>query len=142
MFSRSCLRGHSAMQRSMHRVRVCVLTLASCLLVIACSTVEESEVTLRAEDLPDASVLPNGSWQSSPWQGSEWVDYPGLATLHIDHTLGYEPSVVLVYLAFDPQGVSSGLAAGDLARVKGVTDTTVTIKNGTKGDYYARIVLY
>lgn len=102
----------------------------------------QEHVVIGLADLPPSAGLdPTGEgWQSVGWDG-EWHRYPGDVTLEIAHELGREPTAVLVYISFDPDGDGAGLAAGDLARIVEVTETTVTIRNGTDADMFCRVVL-
>jgi hypothetical protein len=50
--------------------------------------------------------------------------------------------VVLAYLSFDPEGASAALAAGDLATVVAVSESTVTLRNDTNSEFFLRVVAY
>ncbi len=102
-----------------------------------------------APELAQASFDPvSGVWESAPWEGASWLPFPGQVQLRVAHGLGRVPRVVLVYLTFRevPLGgdveAPPALAAGDLARVIEVTDTTITVWNDTNGNYFARVVAY
>jgi hypothetical protein len=98
--------------------------------------------TADAPELAMASIDPaSGAWESMPWTGTDWLPYGPRAQLQVTHGLGRLPRTVLVYLAFDELGSDPACAAGDLARVIEVTDTTVTVWNDTNGIYFARIVV-
>ncbi len=115
------------------------------LVVSGCSAHAEELRTIVAADLPAQRVTDQGMWESMPWVGTEavpWLDYPGGVTLRVEHSLGYVPSVVLVYLSFRSDGSATGLASGDLAHVVSVDGQFVQIKNATRSDMYARIVVY
>jgi len=101
----------------------------------------DEQITLTLADLPDRDTNAAGVWQSTRWSGSPWHPYPGGVTLRVEHDLGRAPSAVLVYIAFSADGAGTGLASGDLARIVQVTDSEVTIRNGTEADLYCRIVL-
>ena len=121
------------------------LVLLGALAVVAftagCTADAEERRHVTLAELPGAGRNAGGVWESAPWTGTSWVSYTGHLTLQVDHGLGDRPNAVLTYLAFDPSGAGSGLAAGDLARVIDVTDTSVTIRNDTDGDYFVRLVL-
>ena len=110
---------------------------------IACGQAEAEElIEITAADLPaSAGAGPTGAWQSVGWDADPWHPYPGRATLILHHDLGRAPAVVLTYVAFDDTGRGAGLAAGDMARVIEVADTTVTIRNDTEADFHCRLVL-
>lgn len=95
-------------------------------------------------ELAHASVSPEGVWESVPWSGQDtpWLPFPPRVTVELEHTLGREPRVVLVYLAFDAGATDPALAAGDLARIVEVTNTTITVHNDTNGSYFFRVVAY
>jgi hypothetical protein len=116
------------------------------LVAIGCGLPEGNLVVYTADspELANASVNEAGVWESVPWKGQNapWIEFGPRLTVELEHTLGYEPRVVLVYLAFDPEGTDPALAAGDLARVVEVTDTTVSVKNDTNATYYIRVVAY
>jgi hypothetical protein len=114
--------------------------LAAC----ALPTGETAVYTADSPELAHASVSPDGVWESVPWAGQDapWLEVGSRLTVELEHTLGFEPRVVLVYLAFDPEATDPALAAGDLARVVEVTDTTVAVKNDTNATYYFRVVAF
>jgi len=95
---------------------------------------------LATADLSEAGTLPNGDWQSNPWIGT-WIGYLASVELTLEHGLGRIPCGVLVYISFFEDGARAALAAGDLARIVEVSEQTVTIQNGTREDYFVRVVL-
>ncbi|MGE0789694.1 MAG: hypothetical protein AB7S26_28735 [Sandaracinaceae bacterium] len=97
-----------------------------------------------APELAHASVSPEGVWESAPWSAPDapWLPYPSQATVQVEHTLGREPRVVNVYLSFDAMGSEPAAAAGDLARIVSVDETTLSVRNGTNAQLFARIVAY
>jgi hypothetical protein len=100
--------------------------------------------TASSPELAMASIDPEtGSWESAPWSPADtgWIPYPPRGQVQLEHRLGREPRTVLVYLSFDRAGTSPALAAGDLARVIDVDESTITIWNDTNGSYFARVVL-
>jgi hypothetical protein len=115
-------------------------SLAAC----ALPTGETEVYTADSEELAHASVSADGVWESVPWEGQDtpWLEVGSRITVELEHTLGAEPRVVLVYLAFDPEATDPALAAGDLARVVDVTDTTVAVKNDTNATYFVRVVAF
>lgn len=115
-------------------------TLSAC----ALPTGDTLVYTADSPELASASVSAEGVWESAPWMGQEapWIELGPRVTVELEHTLGHEPRAVLVYLAFDPEATDPALAAGDLARVVEVTDTTVAVKNDTNAIYYVRVVAF
>lgn len=94
-----------------------------------------------APELASAAVDATGQWSSCPWTGVSWLRYPPRGQIQVEHALGRIPARVNVYLAFDAAGTAPALAAGDLARVVDVDESTVTIWNDTNGAYFARVVI-
>lgn len=113
------------------------------LAIPACSLPTGETVTYTADspELANASVR-DDVWESSPWTGAPWIAFDPRATVELEHTLGRAPRVVLVYLAFDAEGTDAALAAGELARVVEVTDTTLTIRNDTSAAFFFRVVAF
>lgn len=127
--------------------RVASGTVGAALLVLAllggCRSAKVRAVRqVDASELcPD--VLPGERWQSAPWTGGcDWVRLGAREGIEVPHDLGRPPASVLVYLSFVPSGAEAVLAAGDMARIVEVTDTTVTVANATEQPMYARIVLW
>ncbi len=128
-------------------MRIRSIALAASLALVASCGVPMDELYVYTADSPElanASVSPEGVWESAPWSGQDapWILYPPRATIELEHTLGREPTTVLVYLAFDEEATAPALAAGDLARIVEVTDTTITIHNDTSGSYFFRVVAF
>lgn len=121
-----------------------VLLYAALICTAGCSAAGAQEhIRLTAEELPASAGLDATGevWQSVAWRG-DWHRYPGEAIVEVEHGLGRAPMGVLVYLSFQEDGESAGLATGDLARILEVTPTHVQIRNDTEADLYARIVLH
>jgi hypothetical protein len=104
----------------------------------------------QADAVPGDAGSPAGAsrkWQSAPWQNAEWTSLPGKTRVRLEHDLGREPDSVDVYLSFekddsDREGTRSSFpAAGDMARITDVTDSTITIKNNTEQSFCLRVVL-
>jgi hypothetical protein len=76
-----------------------------------------------------------------PWTGMSWIPFGPRLQVRVAHGLGRVPRLVHVFLAFDELGSDPASAAGDLARVIAVDETSVTIWNDTNGTFFARIVL-
>ena len=110
------------------------------LVLCGCNAKAAEHINLTLADLPNSGATMIG-WQTGPWQGADWVSYPGNATLTIEHALGREPSNVLVYVSFNRDGQSSAMAAGDIGRIQSVTDSTVRVQNGTQQDFFLRLTV-
>lgn len=94
-------------------------------------------------ELANASVDPiTGVWESSPWDGADWVPYPPQATVVLEHGLGRVPRDVWVYISFFEDGAESSLASGDLARYVDRDDSTLTIRNGTEVELFVRVTAH
>lgn len=95
-------------------------------------------------ELAGASVDAAGVWESAPWDDDRfpWLPYPGLATLRLQHSLARVPRSVLVYIAFASDGAAPALAAGELARVLEVSPDSITIRNDTQSELFARVIAY
>lgn len=94
-------------------------------------------------ELASASTTPEGIWQSSPWSGPgvTWLPYPGQATIVVEHGLGRIPASVEVWISFEPDGGAPAAAAGDLARLIAIDESTISIRNSTNVQLWARIAL-
>lgn len=115
------------------------------LAVVGCSAQADEMRTLPLADLPAQHVSEQGTWESNPWIGTDaapWLDFPGGVTLRIEHSLGYAPPAVLVYLSFRTDGAGAGLGAGNLGLVMSVDSQFIQVKNGTRSDMYARVVAH
>lgn len=113
-------------------------------------------IQVDAGDLCQSVDPVSGVWESTPWPPASptcspggstnapdccWLFYPGQTALDIPHSLGRSPKLVVPYLSFSNDGESAAPASGDTVRVLQVTDTQVTLENGTKQDFYLRLVL-
>jgi hypothetical protein len=105
---------------------------------------DPSAIVLTAGDLPASAGydMASGTWQSVGFAaGDAWHDYPGRATLSIEHGLPRAPRVVLVYISFESDGSGATLASGDLAQIDAVDATSVVVHNRTDADLFCRVVL-
>jgi len=112
------------------------------LLTAACSlpTGDTFVYDAASPELANASVdATTGVWESSPWDGADWLPYPPQATLVLEHGLGRVPRDVWVYISFSPDGGESSLASGDLARFVDRDASTLTIRNGSEVDLFVRV---
>ena len=83
-------------------------------------------------------------WESAGWPPSprcDWLPFDGRTTVELAHDLGRTPRDVSIYLSFDPDGHMSTPAAGDLARIVGVDESTVQLRNETNEDFFLKVVL-
>ncbi len=108
-----------------------------------CGTLDDPPEVVGTLDLPCASMVGN-LWQSVGWPPApacDWFDFQSQTSYQFAHALGGVPTVVLGYIAFEPDGASSTIAHGDTFLVTEVTATDVTIRNGTNQNFYLRLVL-
>lgn len=120
--------------------------LAAALVLGACNGLPTGDtITYNASspELADASVSPEGIWQSSPWSGADvtWLPYPGQATIVVEHDLGRVPTDADVWISFDEGGDAPAPASGDLARLIAIDETFVSVRNSTNVQLWARITL-
>lgn len=120
--------------------------LPAALLLVASCTLPTGDTVVYPADAPElanASLSPEGIWESAPFSGPgvTWLPYPGQVTLEIEHGLGRLPRRVETYISFSDDGREASLASGDLARIVAVDETTVSVRNGTNAQLFARIVL-
>ena len=94
-------------------------------------------------ELANASVSPEGVWQSSPWSGTDviWLPYPGQATIVVEHELGRVPTAADVWISFEEDGEAPAPASGDLARLISIDETFIAVRNSTNVQLWARITL-
>jgi hypothetical protein len=131
-------------------VAIAATIAAACLAAgsLAACSLPTGEVVTYTSDMPElagASVSAEGVWESAPWQpttATPWIEFGPRLTVELEHTLGYAPRVVLIYIAFDPQATDPAAAAGDLGRVVDVSDTFVAVKNDTNATYFVRVVAF
>jgi len=104
------------------------------------------DLVVYEENAPelDAASCVDGVYETAPWSAPDapWLPYPPRDTIQIEHCLGRAPRAVEVYLSFEPDGAEPALAAGDLARVVAVDETTISVKNETSAMFFARIVAF
>jgi hypothetical protein len=107
-------------------------------------TLDLDDPALAGATLDDERCI----WESSPWSGSAWVEYPGRVTLDLEHGWdrcgaphGPAPADVAVYLSFDSQGQAAALGAGDPVVLVSVGGSRLTLRNNTNQDYFVRIVV-
>ncbi len=123
------------------RCLVPVLLCCVALSMLGCDARAAERYSLGSENLPNAKFLEDGTWETSSWFDEPWLRYPGSAEIEVAHPLGRVPAIVVVYISFSENGEDSALASGDLARLEGISQSSVTFENGTEQDYYARLVL-
>lgn len=104
-------------------------------------------IEVRAADLPCADTAPDvdGSWQTAPLPplptGCTWLPFMGRKTYVFDHPLGRAPRDVEVFVSFDQGGAPSSLGAGDTALIEGADASTFSLRNGTRQDFFVRVIL-
>ncbi len=94
--------------------------------------------------LPCASMV-GDSWESVGWPPApstcDWFDYRRSTTFEFSHPLGAAPTIVIGYIAFEPDGSFSTVASGDTFLIEEVTADSITVRNGTDQNFYLRLVL-
>lgn len=138
---------HASRERSFWPTPTLVALVMVC--AVGCGRAEADDIFVALDSLAcdDES---DGRWESAPFPGEEcrcgagmcdWLTFGGRDTLEIAHPLGRAPKVVLPYIAFDADGSRGTLASGDVALILAVSDTSVTLRNGTDERFYVRLVL-
>lgn len=124
--------------------RALLIALGASLAACGLPTGELIVYDASAPELANASVSPEGVWESVPWSAPDapWLPYPPQATVQVEHGLGRIPREVSVYLSFDAMGSEPAPAAGDLARVISVDEMTLSVRNDTNARLFVRIVAY
>lgn len=146
---------HAGLHRPLSRLgRWAVLSGSSVLLGCTAPSIGP-EICARPEtEQPSdykAGFSEDGVYMSADWDG-ELLAYPGGAFYRIHHGLGEEPRWWNVYLSFNRYGLrdkqENGLAdgslseaAGNQAEVKAIDAETITILNGSCGEYYMLAVV-
>ena len=111
-------------------------------LAAACGDASAQDPVVLSSECADGT--PGEVWESAGWPPAprcDWLPFTGRTTVELPHALGRTPRSVEVYLAFEPDGRMAAPAAGDLARVVGVTDTGVQLRNETNEDFFLKVVL-
>ncbi|MEM6957698.1 MAG: hypothetical protein AAF645_18535 [Myxococcota bacterium] len=108
----------------------------------ACASAGAQETV---EVTPACSSVEGDVWESNPWSSADpacgYQAYEGNTTYRFFHDLGREPRSVDLYVSFSADGGSVAPPAGDMARIQGVTDQFVEIRNTVGADFFLRIVL-
>lgn len=116
---------------------------ACCLGIVACDKPPPGGLRMYpvgAPELARASVDPTSHiWESAPLTGANLLPFPARAQVLVEHSLGRTPRNIQCYLSFVQMGGSPALAAGDLCRVVGADDQSVTVWNDTNGNFFVRI---
>lgn len=133
--------------------------LAGVLSVFALAACESKDVKSVYEipiaELPCAYGFPDDEmggesgdfWASAPFpdaegeldEGCEWLPFPGLSLLEIEHGLGRTPSQISIYISFAPNGESSTISSGDSGRIVGADERFVVVENFTEQRFYLRV---
>jgi len=141
----------------LHQLSSTIALLGGLLSASGCERDPVTDGSVSEDDLPAAGLVPSGGWESAPFptprqcsdndagamlaEEMTWPRLAGRKTLEIPHGLERIPSVVLVYVAFDERGCGGALAAGDIARIKGVGRNRVIIENATTEHFFLRLYL-
>jgi hypothetical protein len=142
----------------MKRIALGLLLAAMVVVASACDrTLAQGRIQIMAGDLPDASMVEGGGWQSSGWfsavapERDLWIEFPAMTLLEIHHPLGRTPASVEMYLTIDTRpddqsqpedfGASAVPAAGAAARIIDVNTNWVEVRNDIADAQRLRIVL-
>lgn len=80
------------------------------------------------------------SYQSAPWSGP-FLEFPPSRVYEVRHHLRSTPFIVVPYVAFGSTG-EAALAAGDLAPITDVNETSFRVTNTTCETFYLRVTAY
>ncbi|MCB9591483.1 MAG: hypothetical protein H6719_02015 [Sandaracinaceae bacterium] len=130
----------------MRRAWLAAGLLASSLGLGGCNGLPTGDTVLYAAGSPElanATVSPEGVWESSPWSGDGvlWLPYPAQATIDVEHGLGRVPRDVDIWISFEADGDAPAPASGDLARLIAIDESMISVRNSTNVVLYARITL-
>lgn len=124
--------------------------LAAPLALSACESKGVNTVyELSLDDLGCAIGDPPEWWASAPFPGPdrtlepgcEWIHFPGLSLVELEHGLERTPSQISIYISFEPNGDSSTISSGDSGRIVGADDRYVVVENFTEQEFFLRIEL-
>lgn len=118
-----------------------------CLLSVTLLACEEEQGPIRDVER-DMPLQPDGSWASGPWP---WLaDDPeteGLFEIapesqaRLSHGLGRVPNEVHCYVGFSSDAAWIMPSAGNACEIRDLQEASVTIRNGSGGSFFYRIVL-
>ena len=122
---------------------------AAVLLALAAGCEEDpAAFPVREVDRSARGPLADGAWASSPWPG-DIDDLPREGLFPIEpgsgvvllHGLGRVPVQVHCYAGFSEDPVRVMPVAGNSCEVHGATAESVTLRNGSGGSFFYRVVL-
>jgi hypothetical protein len=121
-----------------------VLTCVLALTALACEE-EQGPVHDVVRDRP---LEPDGSWASGPWP---WLaddpDAEGLieiapeSRIRLFHGLGRVPNEVHCYVGFSTDATWIMPSAGNACEIRDLDAESLTVRNGSGGSFFYRIVL-
>lgn len=99
-----------------------------------------------ASELPCSMTNADGVWESHPFppvadEACFWLDFPGCATLEVEHPLGRVPALAIGYTSFLRDGGSSTPGSGNSFIIQEVNDETIVVRNVQNQFFYLRLVL-
>ena len=114
----------------------------------ACADPCDAPVNRRvpSSELPCSMTNAEGVWESHPFppivnDQCSWLDFPGCATLEIEHPLGRVPALAVGYTSFVPDGESSTPGSGNSFIIQELSDETIVVRNVQSQFFYLRLVL-
>lgn len=138
------------LRRSSALAALAALAAFAALMLSACESKGVNTIyEIRADELSCALSVAPEWWASAPFPGAdgeldpdcEWLRFPGLSLLEIEHGLGRAPSQISLYISFEPNGVSSTISSGDSGRIVGADERYVVVENFTEQEFFLRIEL-
>lgn len=132
----------------MRRVAALSLVCAATLALGACESKGVNTVyEIGLDELSCAFGEPGDWWASAPFpgadgtldEGCEWIAFPALSLIELEHDLGRIPSQISLYISFTERGVSSTISSGDSGRIVGADEHHLVVENFTEQDFYLRV---
>ncbi len=71
----------------------------------------------------------------------EWLNFQGCSEYRFENPLGRRPQQIDPYIAFEPDGVFSTLASGNVFVIDSVTESEIVIRNAQNADFYLRLAV-
>lgn len=119
----------------------------------ACSNSEDRVVS--ASELPCSMVdEETGLWESHPFpvigddgspaledEACRWLEFRGCSTYRFENPLDREPTLVVGYTSFEPDGQFATTGSGNSFVVDGTSESEVVIRNTQAQLFYLRLVL-
>lgn len=96
-------------------------------------------------EFPCAETTASGGWTSHPFppvtEECQWLNFQGCSEYTFENPLGRKPQQIDPYIAFEPDGVFSTLASGNVFVIDSVTESEIVIRNAQNADFYLRLAV-